>query len=227
MYGDHLPSLGITAENLMNGDVYQTEYIIWSNYDTKYVSEDIEAYQLESKILKKLNMTAGDINNYTQKHKEEDSEEDYLDGLHNLEYDQLYGENLATNGTNPYVASDLKFGLHEVKVNSVSPLYDDMGTVYIYGKYFTSYSKVYINEEKQKTVYLDPNTLMITYPELQEGDSISVYKQNSDTHVLTQTEPYVFEDEGVEDSANKSHNNPVQETTTVSNDKKTKKKNKK
>lgn len=226
MYGDHLPSLGITAENLMNGDVYQTEYIIWSNYDTKYANEDIEAYQLESKILKKLNMTAGDINNYTQKHKDEDSEEDYLDGLHNLEYDQLYGENLATNGTNPYVASDLKFGLHEVKVNSVSPLYDDMGTVYIYGKYFTSYSKVYINEEKQKTVYLDPNTLMITYPELREGDSISVYQQNSDTHVLTQTEPYVFVDEGVEDSVNKNRDNPAQETTTASKNKKSKKKNK-
>ena len=226
MYGDHLPSLGITAENLMNGDVYQTEYIIWSNYDTKYANEDIEAYQLESKILKKLNMTAGDINNYTQKHKNEDSEEDYLDGLHNLEYDQLYGENLATNGTNPYVASDLKFGLHEVKVNSVSPLYDDMGTVYIYGKYFTSYSKVYINEEKQKTVYLDPNTLMITYPELREGDSISVYQQNSDTHVLTQTEPYVFVDEGVEDSVNKNRDNPAQETTTASKNKKSKKKNK-
>lgn len=226
MYGDHLPSLGITAENLMNGDVYQTEYIIWSNYDTKYANEDIEAYQLESKILKKLNMTAGDINNYTQKHKDEDSEGDYLDGLHNLEYDQLYGENLATNGTNPYVASDLKFGLHEVKVNSVSPLYDDMGTVYIYGKYFTSYSKVYINEEKQKTVYLDPNTLMITYPELQEGDSISVYQQNSDTHVLTQTEPYVFVDEGVEDSVNKNRDNPAQETTTASKNKKSKKKNK-
>ncbi|MFQ9515521.1 MAG: LTA synthase family protein [Eubacterium sp.] len=201
MYGDHLPSLGITAEDLKNEDVYQTQYVIWSNFETKYTNEDIEAYQLQAKILEKLNMTAGDINNYTQKHK---NDQDYLEGLHNLEYDQLYGENLATNGENPYEPTDLKFGLNEVKVNSVSPLNDDTGSIYIYGKYFTSYSKVYINDEKQKTVYIDPNTLMITYPELKEGDSISVYQQNSDEHVLTKTDPYVYaQDEVMPSKKNK------------------------
>ena len=28
MYGDHLPSLGITESELVNGDVYQTQYVI-------------------------------------------------------------------------------------------------------------------------------------------------------------------------------------------------------
>ncbi|EKC43402.1 protein containing Sulfatase domain protein, partial [human gut metagenome] len=36
MYGDHLPSLGITAENLKNKNVYQTQYVIWSNFDNDY-----------------------------------------------------------------------------------------------------------------------------------------------------------------------------------------------
>lgn len=217
MYGDHLPSLGITAEDLKNESVYQTQYVIWSNYDFGYENEDLEAYQLQSKILEKLNMTAGDINNYTQKNKKS---EDYLEGLHNLEYDQLYGDKLATNGENPYVATDLKLGLNEVKVSSVSPLNDDAGAIYIYGKYFTSYSKVYINGEKQSTVYIDPNTIMITYPEIKDGDEISVYQQNSDEHVLTRTEPYVYAQEEMQpakkikknkknkdrDKANKSQN---------------------
>ena len=69
-YGDHLPSLGITESELVNGDVYQTQYVIWSNFKTKYEDEDIEAYQLQSKILGGLNMTAGTINNYTQKAQE-------------------------------------------------------------------------------------------------------------------------------------------------------------
>lgn len=219
MYGDHLPSLGITAEDLVNEDVYQTQYVIWSNYETKYTNEDIEAYQLQSKILEKLNMTEGDINNYTQKHKNDD-EEDYLEGLHNLEYDQLYGDNLATNGENPYTPSALKFGLNDVKVNSLSPLNDDVGTVYIYGKYFTSYSKVYINDEKQKTVYIDPNTLMITYPELKDGDSISVYQQNSDTHVLSKTEPYVCSMEEIQASDNNKNNTESNSTKKKKNNKK-------
>lgn len=49
MYGDHLPSLGITESELVNGDVYQTQYVIWSNFKTKYEDEDIEAYQLPVK----------------------------------------------------------------------------------------------------------------------------------------------------------------------------------
>ena len=32
MYGDHLPSFGLSGEDLVNGDVYQTQYVIWSNF---------------------------------------------------------------------------------------------------------------------------------------------------------------------------------------------------
>lgn len=195
MYGDHLPSFGLSGEDLDNGDVYQTEYVIWSNFDNDYyTSEDLEAYQLQSKILGGLNMDAGDINKYTQQHKGED-QETYDEGLKNLSYDLLYGDKYATNGENPYKATDMKLGLNEVKLSSVTPLYDQEGTVYLYGNNFTAYSKVYINEEKQTTEYIDPNTLMIVYPELKAGDEISVYQQNSDDHVLTQTESFAFNDD--------------------------------
>ncbi len=195
MYGDHLPSFGLSGEDLDNGDVYQTEYVIWSNFDNDYyTSEDLEAYQLQSKILGGLNMDAGDINKYTQQHKGED-QETYDEGLKNLSYDLLYGDKYATNGENPYKATDIKLGLNEVKLSSVTPLYDQEGTVYLYGNNFTAYSKVYINDEKQTTEYIDPNTLMIVYPELKAGDEISVYQQNSDDHVLTQTQPFSFSDD--------------------------------
>lgn len=195
MYGDHLPSFGLSGEDLVNGDVYQTQYVIWSNFDNDYyTNEDLEAYQLESKILGGLNMDAGDINKYTQMHKGE-NQETYDEGLKNLAYDLLYGDKYATNGENPYKATDIKLGLDEVKLSSVTPLYDEEGTVYLYGSHFTTYSRVYINDEKQRTEYVDPNTLKIIYPELKAGDQISVYQQNSDDHVLTQTEPYTFNDD--------------------------------
>ena len=192
MYGDHLPSFGLGGEDLVNGDVYQTQYVIWSNFKNDYyTNEDIEAYRLESKILGGLNMNSGKINNYTQTHKGED-QKTYDEGLKSLSYDLLYGDNYATGGQNPYKATDLQLGLNKVTVSSVTPLYDEAGTVYVYGKHFTSYSKVYINDEKQKTVYVDPNTLMIVYPDLKNGDELSVYQQNSDEHVLSKTDPYTF-----------------------------------
>lgn len=195
MYGDHLPSFGLSGEDLVNGDVYQTQYVIWSNFKNDYYkNEDIEAYQLESKILGGLNMNAGDINKYTQEHKNDDSKS-YQEGLKNLAYDLLYGDNYASNGRNPYKPTNIQLGLHEVKVSSVTPMYNSEGEVCVYGKYFTNYSKVYVNGEKKETTFVDKNTLTIDYPDLKNGDQISVYQQNSDDHVLSKTEPYTFTDD--------------------------------
>lgn len=203
MYGDHLPSFGLSGEDLVNGDVYQTQYVIWSNFENDYYTdEDLEAYQLQAKVLGGLNMDAGDINKYTQEHKGED-QESYEEGLKNLAYDLLYGDKYATNGENPYKATDIKLGLDEVTLSSVTPLYDKEGTVYLYGNHFTTYSKVYVNEEKQDTEYVDPNTLKIICPELKAGDEISVYQQNSDDHVLTKTEPYSFNDDELQPQTKK------------------------
>ena len=195
MYGDHLPSLGITGNNLKNGNVYQTEYIIWSNYKTNYTSETLEAYQMEPKILEKLHITEGEINYYSQKHRKDKDQKAYLEGLHKLEYDQLYGKNLANNGKNPYKPTDLRFGLRDVTISSINPMHNDVGTVYIYGNNFTPYSKVYINDEKVDTIYIDKNTLIVMYPELKAGDGFVVKQQNSDTHILSETEKYIYANE--------------------------------
>ena len=192
MYGDHLPSLGITGNNLVNNNVYQTEYVIWSNYKTKYDNEDIEAYQLEAKILKNLHITEGEINKYSQLHRKDKDQKKYLDGLHKLEYDQLYGKNLANNGKNPYKPTNLHFGLSDVAVSSINPMHNDVGTIYIYGSNFTPYSKVYVNDEKLDTIYIDRNTLIVKYLDLKQGDSFVVKQQNSDTHILSETKPYVY-----------------------------------
>jgi len=197
LYGDHLPSLGISAEELDNGNVYQTEYVIWSNYEVDYESEDIEAYQLQAKILEKLKMTAGDVNFYSQQHRHDEDQETYLEGLKTLEYDILYGEQLVYDGVSPYEPTDLKLGLYEVKLASISPRNDAEGTIYLYGDNFTKYSTVYINEEEYESVYIDPQTIVVLYPELQEGDAFSIYQQDTDGNVLTMTEPLIFENENL------------------------------
>lgn len=224
LYGDHLPSLGITEDELVNEDVYQTEYIIWSNFKTDYENEDIEAYQLQPKILANLNMTAGYINSYSQKHRKDEDQETYLDGLKNLEYDMLYGDQLVYEGENPYKATDIRIGLKDIKLSSVSPIYNKEGTIYIYGKYFTDYTKVYVNDKEQETEYVDDSTLMIHYPDLENGDTFSICLENNDKTVLNKTEELVFEDENL---SNTSEQETTQiETTKVKKSKKSNKKNK-
>lgn len=220
IYGDHLPSLGISEEELVDENVYQTEYIIWSNFENSYESENVEAFQMQAKILEEFNMIAGNINNYSQKHRKDEDTQEYLDGLKNLAYDMLYGENLLYDGENPYVATDLQFGLQKVTVSSISPVYNEEGEIFIYGNNFTQYSRVYVNGDKKNTEYIDDSTLIIYYPELSEGDSFSVYQQNSDSHVLTRTDPLIYEDENL--------GSGVEETTVMEETKKKKKnKNKK
>ena len=192
MYGDHLPSLGITGNDLENGNVYQTEYIIWSNYKTKYDNENLEAFQLEPKILEKLRINEGEINNYSQRHRKDKDQKAYLEGLHKLEYDQLYGKNLSNNGKNPYQPTDLKFGLRDVSLNSINPMNNDVGTIYIYGNNFTPYSKVYINDELTDTIFIDKNTLIVNDLELKPGDTFIVRQQNSKNHVLSETKGYTY-----------------------------------
>ncbi len=196
MYGDHLPSLGITANDLVNRNVYQTEYIIWSNYKAKYTDEDLEAYQLEPKILEKLRITEGEINYFSQKHRHDKDQKAYLEGLHKLEYDQLYGKNLANKGKNPYQPTDIRFGLRDVNITSINPMNNDVGTIYIYGNNFTPYSEVYINDERIKDIQkIDQNTLIINYLDLKPGDKFVIKQQNSDTHVLSETKSYTYSPE--------------------------------
>lgn len=55
MYGDHLPGFEITEDDITNGDLYQTEYFVWSNMKNFPVEdEDIEAYQLSTKVFDML-----------------------------------------------------------------------------------------------------------------------------------------------------------------------------
>ena len=75
MYGDHLPSLGITAEDLVNGNIYQTEYIIWSSegvIDGQH-DRDLEAYQLSAYTLSLINQNPGLLTKLHQKELYSDS----------------------------------------------------------------------------------------------------------------------------------------------------------
>ena len=116
VYGDHLPSLDIKEEELENGDLYQTEYVVWSNFEMDMPDEDIETYQLSSRVLQYLNIDGGVINKFHQTYK---GDSDYLDKLHLLTFDILYGNMFTYDGINPYIATDMKMGTFDIVISGI------------------------------------------------------------------------------------------------------------
>lgn len=188
-YGDHLPSFGLADSDLNNDSVYQTPYFIWNNCGIEYKDEDLEAFQLQSKILKELDMTTGVINKFHQNQKQE---EEYDSALQNLEFDILYGELNVYNGINPYQPTDLTMGILDIKITKISKD-KEKGYVVITGENFTQYSKVFVNGDYFKnTEFIDKNTLRIYYPDMQGLDSFVVSQAHSATSVLSSTREYMY-----------------------------------
>ena len=185
-YGDHLPSLGIEASDLENDNIYQTSYIIWDNMDLPEIDTDMEAYQISASILKRLNIDNGYI---TKLHQNASDTESYLEELELLQYDMLYGDQTIFNGISPYIPTDLKMGVDDIKVDGILSSGENM---YVQGKNFTEYSKVYLNDTELETTYVDEKNLAIATTTLNSGDVIKVGQKGDDKVVLSYSEPFVF-----------------------------------
>lgn len=153
MYGDHIPAIDLTEEDLENGNLYGTEYVIWSNFGLEGDDEDMYSYQLTSHVLEMLDMQIGTIFTYQQNHK---NSETYLSDLKALGYDMLYGKQYIYGGENPFERVDMKMGVNDIKIESVVKIGDKY---YIKGQNFTEYSKITLDGETLDTIYLEENIL--------------------------------------------------------------------
>lgn len=183
-YGDHLPVLDLQAVDLVSGTLFQTQYIIWSNYGVGVggADEDLSAYQLTTRIFDEIGMKGGPVTEY---HREHRGLEGYQDGLELLEYDLLYGDRIAFGGENPYAKTDMKMGLEEIVVDEV--VYGDV-VAEIRGSGFTEYSVVYIDGKRSEdTVYVSPDTLLITNTlrRLRPENRITVCQTGEDRIILS------------------------------------------
>lgn len=135
VYGDHMPSLGLTENDISYGSLYYTEYVIWTNYESEREVRDIESYKLGSLALSKLGIRGNAINRL---HNEMSfSDGDFQEKLKLLEYDILYGDNFSTEAFVP----DMKFGLHDIRITSCVK----RDSLVVYGENFTPFSAVFVN----------------------------------------------------------------------------------
>lgn len=188
MYGDHLPSLDLTADDLKNGSLYQTEYVIWDNIGLKKQDKDLHSYQLSASVLQKINNSDGTIMKYHQQRSEEGG---YLSGLKLLEYDMLYGDQESYQyAEKTWEPTDLKYGVDKPKVESVRQLGK---LLHIHGSNFNEYSRIYINGEEFETHY-NTETFLSTVlkEELKPGDEIVISQVDSEGDVLSSSEPWVM-----------------------------------
>lgn len=153
MYGDHIPAIEMTKDDLENGNLYGTEYVIWSNFALDGDDEDMYSYQLASHVLEMLDMQVGTIFTYQQNHK---NSETYLQDLKALGYDMLYGKGYIYGGENPFEPTKMKMGVKDIKIEEVVKIGDKY---YIKGQNFTEYSKITLDGETLKTIYLGENIL--------------------------------------------------------------------
>lgn len=153
MYGDHIPAIDLTEDDLENGDLYGTQYLIWDNMGLKKDDENLHTYQLAAHMMDMVDMQVGTVFTYQQNHK---NSETYLEDLKALGYDMLYGKNYIYGGSNPFEATKLKMGVNDIEIEGVFKIGEKY---YIKGKNFTSYSKVTLDGEELKTIYLGEGIL--------------------------------------------------------------------
>jgi len=154
IYGDHLPAIsGISDDNLSGRTMYQTDYVIWSNYKMAKEDKDLATYQLSAYVLDRLDIHQGTMVTYHQKYRNSNT---YMKDLEALEYDMLYGKNYIYNGVSPFPRDNMKMGVKPITVDQIVQIGDKY---YIKGKNFTEYSKINLDGKILKTIYLSPTVL--------------------------------------------------------------------
>ncbi|SCJ32405.1 Phosphoglycerol transferase and related proteins%2C alkaline phosphatase superfamily [uncultured Eubacterium sp.] len=168
MYGDHIPALDVTESSYDAKDLYQTQYVIWSNFDMEKKDMNLTTYQLAAEVFDRIGIHTGTTIKYHQSvdHKSKD----YLSNLKMLGYDMLYGQDYIYGGSNPFEKSGMKMGVKSIKIDKVVNI---GGKYYIKGQNFTEYSKVTLNGETLKTIYLGPSLLGLL-EEVDPADAVNM-----------------------------------------------------
>lgn len=183
MYGDHLPSLNIQESDLVNKNVYQTQYVIWSNYGIKKEDKDLYSYQLAAEVLNRVGIHDGVMTKYHQDHKNDPT---YLSNLKALQYDMLYGKDYIFGGTNPFNPIKMKMGVKEIKVDQVVKVGKKY---YIKGQNFTPFSKISLDGKVLDTIFLGPTVLgLLEEVKPEDVSKMKVSQVEKNNEILSTTE---------------------------------------
>ena len=219
MFGDHLPTMGLTADEVAQNDLYQTKYWTWNNFGMEKQDQDLTSYQLVSTYMNRLGIHGGTITDYNQSMTSagvNPKSHKYMDGLEMLQYDILYGDRYLYGGKDLYPASDIVMGSKDIQLDRI---YNFNGKLYLYGDNFTKWSKVYVNGEKVSTSYSSGQCLTIDEDSVNDGDSIVVNQVGSSSTVFrSSNEMIYFSPDYVPEMISSDEEEPTEETEESSED---------
>ncbi len=188
IYGDHLPALDMKEEELKCGNLFNTQYVIWSNFPMKKENKDLYSYQVMANVYDKLGYHMGVMTKYHQSREntKEYNTNKYRKGMKLLEYDMLYGKNYVFGGESPYKPSELQMGIKPIKVTDVVRIGSKL---YIKGENFTEYSKISLDGKILKTIYLGSSILGLQEEvDLNSASKMKVSQVEKQKEILSTTE---------------------------------------
>ena len=186
-YGDHLPTMGLQAKDLKSKYLYNTNYVIWDNIGLKKQDRNIPAYQIMADVMERIGLHAGTVFNYHQQRRQT---KDYLKDLELLQYDILYGKQYVYDGEPPITEGHMQMGIRDVTLSGLAANLD--GSYSLYGENFTKWSKVYINDEKQKSSFLNNTRIELPESKLEEKDIVTVSQVGSSNTIFRTSKEYIY-----------------------------------
>lgn len=189
-YGDHLPTMGLQAKDVKSKYLYNTNYVIWDNIGLEKKDGNYAAYQIMAEVLDRLDIHAGTVFNYHQQRK---STKNYLSDLELLQYDILYGKQYVyAESGNPITEGHMVMGVRDTIVSGLVEQTD--GSYSIYGENFTQSTKVYINDEKQSTSFLNNTRVDLKKSQLNNGDIAMLAQVGSSSTIFRTSKKYEYQD---------------------------------
>ena len=189
-YGDHLPTMGLEAKDMKSKYLYNTNYVIWDNIGLEKKDGNYAAYQIMAEVFDRLDIHTGTFFNYHQQRKDT---KNYLADLELLQYDVLYGNQYVYENTGkPITEGHMVMGVKDTSISDIVEQLD--GTYSLYGENFTKYSKIYINDEKQTSSFLNNTRIDLKEAELQDGDVVYVAQVGSSNTIFRTSKKYEYKD---------------------------------
>lgn len=189
LYGDHLPTLDLSNDDFLSGDLFTTDYVIWSTQglpDDTEKTKNLPAYFLYPYTFSLLGIDQGLVPRIWQEYAES---EDCLDMLKLLGYDTLYGKAMAYGSPFPFEKREMRLGIETIQISALSVSTEK--EFFVIGQNFTPSSYVFVNGKRADTTFLTENKLYVEREPLEENDEITVVQISTDLRRLSETEKYL------------------------------------
>ena len=185
-YGDHLPTMDLTEEDVTNIYLFDTSYVIWDNIGLEKKDQVLCAYQIGAEVLDQLGIHTGTMVQYHQNRR---GTRDYQFDMEVLQYDLLYGKGYGYGEEGKHEPAEFSMGIIDQTIDKVVQIQDK---VYVFGENFTTQSKVHVNGEFISTGFVNENLIRVKDYILEDGDEVSIKQLAPNKRVLSEEMSIIY-----------------------------------